>query len=136
MIIEEIEIPEPLELSMQDIANNSSIEECALLFGKDQGTKMVVEKFVQLYNIDQSPVSFEFDPEEHLKVISENSHLDIVGVWHSHPQGMPYPSSKDFEYMDNLQFVWTIYSKKQERSQSFMRIPQSEFPISVKEIIA
>ena len=134
-IIEQILIPEPIELELQSIANASDIEECALFFGKDEGFRLIVEKFVQLYNIDQSPVSFEFDQTEYLKVMQENS-LDIVGVWHSHPQGMPYPSSKDFEFMNHFQFVWTIYSKKQSVSQSFMRIPDSEFPIRIKETMS
>lgn len=133
--IDLIEIPHLIELELQGIANSSMIEECALLFGRDEGKKMVVEKYVQLYNIDQSSVSFQMRGDDVMKAMSDNSDKDIVGVWHSHPKGIPYPSQKDFEFMNNLPYVWVIYSKKEQHSNSFLRIPESVFPIKIVEEI-
>lgn len=115
-------LPEQLDLQLQDIANKSEIEECALMFGIDSVDSVIVEKYIQLYNIDQSPVSFEMESGELVKAMIEGSQCgELIGVWHSHPRGLPYPSSKDFEFMNNLNVVWTIYAKKQEVSQSFVR---------------
>ena len=120
MIPQMIVIPEKIELELQHIANHSENEECALLFGSESNETVHVDNFNQLTNLDESPVSFLMDSNEIIKAIQSNQN-DVVGVWHSHPQGMPYPSSKDFDYMANMPFVWTIYSKKQETSKSFFR---------------
>jgi proteasome lid subunit RPN8/RPN11 len=133
--MEKIVIPERIETRLQSIANASENEECALLFGGEEFGTAFVYEFVQLTNLDESPVSFLMDEQEIITSVRHFKNYELVGVWHSHPQGMPYPSMKDFEYMNNMPYVWTIYSKKQTVSQSFVRT-KAEYPELIRtEII-
>jgi len=130
-----IVIPERIELELQSIANKSENEECALFFGTESDESQIayVDEFVQLTNLDESPVSFLMDTNEIIRAVQANQN-NVVGVWHSHPQGMPYPSTKDYAYMGNMPFIWTIYSKRQDESQSFFRT-ELEFPKLIRTMI-
>lgn len=50
-------------------------------------------------NIEPSPTSFLMDPREQIKVFRELDARgeELVGIYHSHPIGRPFPSRKDVE---------------------------------------
>ena len=49
-----------------------------------------------MQNIHPSPTRhFSFSPQEQLRVLKEFSHLQIIGIYHSHPLSPPTPSQED-----------------------------------------
>jgi proteasome lid subunit RPN8/RPN11 len=65
-------------------------------------------------NIEKSPVSFFMDPKEQIKVLKEmrNLGLEMIGIYHSHPQSEPYPSAKDISLAFYPEVSYVIISLK------------------------
>lgn len=60
---------------------------------------MVEEVFPMQNTHSQPKEHFSFSPKEQLRVLKEYSHLQIIGIYHSHPSSDPIPSQEDKEYM-------------------------------------
>ena len=87
-------------------------ESCAMLLGeKIDGAWNVKEVFLT-ENIDKSQTNFTISPEELLKgyQLAEKMHLELVGVFHSHPNSDAIPSSTDKKFMQNNPVPWIIFS--------------------------
>jgi proteasome lid subunit RPN8/RPN11 len=87
-------------------------ESCAMLLGtKVDGIWNVKEVFLT-QNIDNSQTNFTISPEELLKgyQLAEKMHLELVGVFHSHPNSDAIPSSTDKKFMQNNPVPWIIFS--------------------------
>lgn len=75
-------------------------EGCGLLLGAKQGRgRVMVERAMRAVNL-AAPVArdrFEVDPGDHLRATLEarSEGLDVVGVWHSHPDRPAHPSQLD-----------------------------------------
>ncbi len=69
------------------------MEACGLLAGRNDR----VEKVFLMRNAAQSPVRYRLDGSEQLRIFEtiENAGLELVGIFHSHPQGPLFPSSID-----------------------------------------
>lgn len=101
---------------LKDIYKRRSIEACGLLTGSiDDEANWHVERAHPLRNIFDSPVYFEFAPEDVLAV--ELDYLQqVVGVYHSHPRGLRVASSTDRKNMQRVNveqqipWVWLIVS--------------------------
>lgn len=72
---------------------NAPLEACGLLAGLDAKVEAVIE----VTNQAQSAVRFVMDPIEQLKSFDwiDSNHLDLVGIFHSHPAGPETPSPTD-----------------------------------------
>jgi proteasome lid subunit RPN8/RPN11 len=96
-----------------DMLQRPHIEACGLLIGgiTEAGDWMAHEA-LPLRNTRNSAVRFEFDSQELLT--HDLTYGDrIIGAYHSHPGGVPYPSGIDKGNMENLQespWVWLIAS--------------------------
>lgn len=68
-------------------------EACGLLGGLDGR----VHKVYAVTNAAQSPVSYTMDPLEQVRamVAIEEAGWELLGIFHSHPQGPPAPSATD-----------------------------------------
>ena len=90
-------------------AFKSRAEICGFLLGVFEGDTSVVRKVVFMKNRLNSPVAFEMEPEEMVKVLewADENGLDVVGIFHSHLCG-PFPSQKDFKGMRNWPVAWLI----------------------------
>ena len=87
-------------------------ESCAMLLGeKIDGAWNVKEVFLT-ENIDKSQTNFTISPEELLKgyQLAEKMHLDLVGVFHSHPNSDATPSDTDKKFMQTNPVPWIIFS--------------------------
>ena len=107
---------EAQQLLFEDICQRKHIEACGVLLGHiDSQGNWHVERVQPLQNSSQSPVYFEFEPEELLAVELEHAG-EIVGVYHSHPTGFAVASSTDCENMkrvnveQQIPWVWLIIS--------------------------
>ncbi|MEM2793668.1 MAG: M67 family metallopeptidase [Candidatus Methanomethylicia archaeon] len=93
-------------------AEGSGIEVCSVLIGFVRGDRYIVREYVDVRNIEVSPVLFRADPRDMARAIFKltGGDYDIVGVFHSHP-APPVPSVRDVEGMRFWpRVVWLIYS--------------------------
>jgi len=69
------------------------LEACGLLAGRNDQ----VEQVFLMQNAAQSPVRYRLDGLEQLRVFEaiEEADLELVGIFHSHPQGPLFPSPID-----------------------------------------
>ena len=91
---------------------------CGLLLGKFGEDIIEVGEVVEAENVLSSPVAFEVDAELVFKAIerSEKSGLELVGIYHSHPNIAAYVSARDSEIMKLWPGVaWLIVSASKER---------------------
>ena len=73
-----------------------SLEICGILAGKNGR----VEKVYKMTNTSETPeLCYFMDSKEQFKIIKEirGLGLELVGIYHSHPESQAYPSGKDVE---------------------------------------
>jgi len=83
-------------------------ESCAILFGKND---LISEVFLTK-NIDESSVNFTISNKQLIEgyKIAEEKKLEVIGIFHSHPNSDAYPSNTDKKFMHSNPVVWIIYS--------------------------
>ncbi len=88
--------------------NEKPNESCAILFGKDN---LVSEVFLTK-NIEKSSVNFTISNEQLIEgyKIAEEKKVEVIGIFHSHPNSDTYPSNTDKKFMHSNPVVWIIYS--------------------------
>jgi len=76
-------------------------EACGLLLGRVDGERTLVQRLESTRNATASPAedTFEVHPEDYLRLdaLARSLGLDVVGVWHSHPDSAARPSRTDLE---------------------------------------
>ena len=87
-------------------------ESCAMLLGEKINDAWNVKEVFLTENIDKSQTNFTISPEELLKgyQLAEKMHLELVGVFHSHPNSDATPSDTDKKFMQNNPVPWIIFS--------------------------
>ena len=88
--------------------NQKPNESCAILFGKDDE----VSDLLLTENIEASPVNFTISNKQLIEAygIAEEKKLEVVGIFHSHPDSDAYPSNTDGKFMQSNPVAWIIYS--------------------------
>jgi len=101
---------------LKDTYRRKHIEACGLLTGCiDEGENWHIELAHPLRNIFDSPVYFEFSPEDVLAIELDHPG-QIIGAYHSHPTGLSIASSTDRQNMkrvnleQQIPWVWVIIS--------------------------
>ena len=92
--------------------NEKPNESCAILFGRIDEQKTIVKEIFLTKNIDESPVNFTISNEQLIKCYktAEDKKMEVVGIFHSHPNSEAYPSNTDKKFMYSNPVVWVIYS--------------------------
>ena len=87
-------------------------ESCAMLLGEKIDDAWNVKEVFLTQNIDKSQTNFTISPEELLKgyQLAEKMYLELVGVFHSHPNSDTTPSNTDKKFMQNNPVPWIIFS--------------------------
>jgi len=87
---------------------DSPIEACGYL----AGSKDLISCAYPLTNIDKSTEHFSFLPEEQFGVLRQarNEGLEIIGVYHSHPQTPARPSPEDIKLAFDQELIYIIVS--------------------------
>lgn len=96
-------------------------ESCALLFGiHDKHTARVQEIFFTK-NADKSKVSFSVSVKDLINSYSmaEEKNMQLVGIFHSHPDSEPIPSQTDRKFMRVNPVVWVIYSGRSDDFRAY-----------------
>lgn len=88
--------------------NQKPNEACAILFGKGDE---VLDIFLT-DNIEESPINFTISNEQLIEAykIAEDQNVEIVGIFHSHPNSDAFPSNTDKKFMQSNPVAWIIYS--------------------------
>ena len=110
-----------------DVRKRGRIEACGLLLGSiDDAGNWFIEQVHPLRNVFDSPVYFEFAPEDLLYV--ELHHPgQTVGVYHSHPTGLAVASITDRQNMrrvnveQQIPWLWLIVSGPFDEEFSLFR---------------
>ena len=89
-------------------------ESCAMLLGTHNDQQWnVKEVFLTRNAHNDSETSFIISPEELLQghQFAEKKHLELVGIFHSHPNTAASPSNMDKKFMKiNGDVPWIIFS--------------------------
>ncbi len=88
--------------------NEKPNESCAILFGKDNH---ISEVFLTK-NIEESSINFTISNEQLIEgyKIAEEKKVEVIAIFHSHPNSEAYPSNTDKKFMHINPVVWIIYS--------------------------
>ena len=99
--------PEHWQTMRQHVAAQAPIEACGLLAGKQD----TVENVLKVVNTDQSPVRFRMDAQEQYNAFMwmDANGLDLVGIFHSHPDGPETVSPTDIAEAayDVVHIIWS-----------------------------
>ncbi len=100
------------KILLDNADNEKPNESCAILFGRIDEQKTIVKEIFLTKNIDESPVNFTISPEQLIKCYktAEEKKMEVVGIFHSHPNSEAYPSNTDKKFMYSNPVVWVIYS--------------------------
>jgi proteasome lid subunit RPN8/RPN11 len=83
---------------------------CGLLEGVQVGPKLRITAVHPTRNLATERDRFEIDPAEQIQLLKtlRGTGRDVVGCYHSHPNGRPEPSPRDREYAFGGDFLWLI----------------------------
>ncbi|HEY4944336.1 MAG TPA: M67 family metallopeptidase [Rhizomicrobium sp.] len=83
---------------------------CGLIEGMRVGGTIVVTAAHPARNVAEGPDVFEIDPAEHIRLLRalRDTGRQIVGCFHSHPNGVAEPSACDRQSAGETGFVWLI----------------------------
>lgn len=87
-------------------------ESCAILVGNETDENWTVNKVFLTENTAKSKVTFTISPDKEFEVdqIAKESNMEIVCIFHSHPESEASPSETDKKFMRVNPFPWIIYS--------------------------
>ena len=110
--------------------NQKPKESCALLFGKDN---QVLDIFLT-ENIEESSVNFTISNEQLIEgyKIAEEKKMDVIGIFHSHPNSDAFPSNTDKKFMQSNPVVWIIYSGINKNFRAFI-LESDSIEIQIEE---
>ena len=110
------------QLLSEEAINKKPNETCALLFGKRNNEKITIDEIYLTDNIEKSSTNFTISNEQLIQgyKIAEDKGLDVIGIFHSHPDSEPYPSSTDKKFMEINPVVWVIFSIVTKEFKAFM----------------
>jgi [CysO sulfur-carrier protein]-S-L-cysteine hydrolase len=99
---------------LDHVERQAPLEACGLLAGKNDR----VQKVIPVRNQAQSPARFVMDPYEQLEAFDwiESNGLDLMGIFHSHPEGPETASETDIAEAA-YEVVHLIWSRNQDRWQ-------------------
>ena len=106
------------KLLSQYSENQKPNEACAILFGKNNE---VLDIFLT-ENIEESSVNFTISNEQLIEgyKIAEDKKMDIIGIFHSHPNSDAFPSNTDKKFMQSNPVTWVIYSGINKNFRAFI----------------
>ena len=73
-------------------------------------------------NIEASPVNFTISNKQLIEgyKIAEEKELEVVGIFHSHPNSDAFPSNTYEKFMQSNPVVWIIYSGINKNFKAFL----------------
>ena len=111
-----------IEILKKHAKNCIPNESCAILFGKIVENRYIIKEVFLTKNTENSPHSFTVSPEELIKAYetAEKRLLDVIAIFHSHPDSVAYPSSTDKKFMETNPVPWIIYSNSDNEFSAYI----------------
>lgn len=96
------------ERMLNDVRSRTPEEACGLVAGLNRQS----EKIYVITNMESSPYRFRMAPEEQLLAFNdiESRKLELLAIYHSHPNGPISPSPTDiteFAYPETVYLIWS-----------------------------
>lgn len=84
---------------------------CGLIEGAWEGATVSATQLHPTRNTASETDRFEIDPETHLSILraARAKNTEIVGCYHSHPNGRAIPSARDLSNVGEEGFIWLIF---------------------------
>lgn len=113
------ERPQTLQISRHiweqmrlDVASRAPEEACGLLAGRRQEDQLQASLLFITTNLLHSPTRYRIDPQEQLAAFNrmDDLGLELVAIYHSHPQGPDAPSPTDLAeayYPEAAYLIWS-----------------------------
>jgi proteasome lid subunit RPN8/RPN11 len=127
---------EHLTLMETDVSIKAPEEACGIVIGEGNHSRLVIP----VTNILHSWSRFRMEPKEQLNafLVAEEKRMDIIAVYHSHPQGINKPSNTDLEeltFPGIIYLIWFMQAKKWKCRGYLMstRMAAIEVPVLVTE---
>ena len=110
-------------------------ESCAILVGNETNENWTVKEVVLTENTAKSKVTFTISPDKEFEVDqkAKESNMEIVCIFHSHPESEAYPSETDKKFMRVNPFPWIIYSGTTREMNCFILEDENVKQISIIE---
>ncbi len=91
---------------------------CGLIEGVREGETARVNALHPTRNLAERADRFEIDPAEHMRLLRalRGTGHEIIGCYHSHPNGRAQPSEHDRASAGEEDFVWLIAALAGEKS--------------------
>lgn len=110
-------------------------EGCGLLLGKRQKENFIIEGLYFAKNIwpnqEEKKRRYALDPKDFLQAekLAESKGLELLGIFHSHPDYEAYPSSFDIEmaWEGYLYLITGLREGKVEKVRAFYFLKEKEF---------
>ena len=111
-----------IEILTNHAKKNIPNESCAILFGKIENETFDVKDIFLTKNTEESPINFTISNDELLAAYGEakKRKLEVIGIFHSHPDSIAYPSSTDKKYMEINPVPWVIFSNKNKEFRAYI----------------
>ena len=108
-------------------------ESCAILVGNETDENWIVKEVVLTENTAKSRVTFTISPEKEFEVDqnAKESNMEIVCIFHSHPESEAQPSETDKKFMRVNPFPWIIYSGLTKEMNCFILQDENVKQISI-----
>lgn len=133
--MDKLELSRQLWQALIEEARRSLPNECCGLLG---GGGCRATKIIPAMNVLASPVAYEIRPRELFAIFRQlrAEHLDLVGIYHSHPTGDNAPSARDRARAYYPEAAYVIVSPRGDAAQAVrgFRIQAeaaSEMPVEV-----
>ena len=110
-------------------------ESCAILVGNETDENWTVKEVVLTENTAKSKVTFTISPDKEFEVDqkAKESNMEIVCIFHSHPESEAQPSETDKKFMRVNPFPWIIYSGTTKEMNCFVLQDENVKQISIIE---
>ena len=108
-------------------------ESCAILVGNETDENWTVKEIVLTENTTKSEVMFTISPDKEFEVDqkAKESNMEIVCIFHSHPESEAQPSETDKKFMRVNPFPCIIYSGKTKEMNCFILQDENVKQISI-----
>lgn len=108
-----------LERMRQDVEARAPEEACGMLAGRFEEDRVWAQETIPTVNALHSPVRYRMDPQEQFEAFNwiESNGLELVAIYHSHPNGPPGPSLTDIAEAYYPEVVYLIWSRQQSEWQ-------------------
>jgi proteasome lid subunit RPN8/RPN11 len=95
-----------------DVARRAPEEACGLLAGQRQGNQLRARRLFITTNLLHSATRYRIDPYDQLAAFNqmEAEEMELVGIYHSHPDGPDEPSPTDLAeayYPEAAYLIWS-----------------------------